>query len=230
MSAVARRRVRLSASYQTRSAAADLAWRPRARDEATSRGRLPWLVRLGFGRAFGLRVGSLGRRNWCFRCGLGPCGSGLGLVLRKTALLVFAARSATTGLVTSWPRVGLSSHQTSVLDRRVYGRERSMYRAVRPRRSLPAGPRGAGQNGQGFPERIGVRGSPPRAHDRCPPPAIIAVSSCNYQQARASGRTRCTGYWVPAAWARCIWLTIRVCGVRLPSRFFLLVTAPTISP
>ena len=97
------------------SAATDFAWCPRPRDEATSRGRLPWLVRLGFWRAFWPQTGRLGRWNWCFRCDFGPCRSRLCVVLPKTAMFVFAARSATTRLVASWSCTGLSSHWKSVL-------------------------------------------------------------------------------------------------------------------
>ena len=62
-------------------------------------------------RAFRHRAGSLGRwSRWLFRCGLGPCGGRFCVVLRKTAMFVFAARCATTGLVASWGWTGLSSH------------------------------------------------------------------------------------------------------------------------
>ncbi len=82
------------------SATADLARRPRARDEATRSGALPGLLRLGLWCSRGSRRGRLGwlvdRRG----CGLGPGVSRQGIVLFETALLVFAARAAVTGLVT----------------------------------------------------------------------------------------------------------------------------------
>ena len=62
-------------------------------------------------RAFRHRAGSLGRwSRWLFRCGFGPGGGRFCVVLRKTAMFVLAARSATTGLVASWGWTGLSSH------------------------------------------------------------------------------------------------------------------------
>jgi hypothetical protein len=80
-------------SGMAHSAAADLAGRPRARDEAAraaSGDRLPRLVRLVLWCVCGSRRDRLGRGRR-FRCGLGPCGSRLRLVFLKTAVFVFAA-------------------------------------------------------------------------------------------------------------------------------------------
>ena len=92
------------------SAATDLAWRARALHEATRRGRPPRLVRLVFGGPCRLRGGVLGRLSRRCRCGLCPCGRCLLVVLLETAMFVFAPRAATTGLVASGLRAGVSSH------------------------------------------------------------------------------------------------------------------------
>ena len=100
--------IRQSAS---RSAATDLAGRPRARDEASRRGRLPRLLRLVLWCSRGRRRGRLRRFNSRFCCDFGPCGSRLPVVLLETAMLVFAARAAMTGLVAPRSCRGRSSHK-----------------------------------------------------------------------------------------------------------------------
>jgi len=97
-------------SITSRSAATDLAWRPRARDEATRSGRLPRLVRLGLCCACGRRRGRLGRSSSRFCCGFGPCRGRLCVVLLETAMFVFAARAAMTRLVAPRSCTGGSSH------------------------------------------------------------------------------------------------------------------------
>src|SRR6188472_4460854 len=97
-----------------RSAATDLAWRPRARDEAAGRGRLPRLVRPDLWCSCGSRRGRLGRPNSRFCCGFCPCGRRLCVVLLETAMFVFATRAAMTGLVAPRACTGLSSHWKGV--------------------------------------------------------------------------------------------------------------------
>jgi len=105
---------RLPSLALQRSAATDLAGRPRARHEATSWGRLPGLVGLVLWRAFRHGARWLGRWGGLLRCGFIPRGGGLRFVLRKTAMFVFATWSATTRLVASRSSIGLSSHWGSV--------------------------------------------------------------------------------------------------------------------
>jgi len=63
-------------------------------------------------RAVGHRTGRFRRwSRWLFRCGFDPRGGRFCVVLRKTAMFVFAARSATTGLVASGWWIGGGSHQ-----------------------------------------------------------------------------------------------------------------------
>jgi hypothetical protein len=56
------------------------------------------------------RRGRLGRSSSGFCCGFGPCGSRLCVVLLETAMFVFAARAAMTGLVAPRSCTGRSSH------------------------------------------------------------------------------------------------------------------------
>ena len=95
----------------SRSAATDLAWRPRARDKATRSGRLPRLLRLGFWSSCGSRRGHLGRLSRRFCCGAGPCCRRLSVVLLETAVFVFAARAAMTGLVAPRSCTRRNSHK-----------------------------------------------------------------------------------------------------------------------
>ena len=102
-------KARLDSAEWTRLAATDLAWRPRARDEASRGGRLPWLVGLGLWCSCGSRRG-LGRSSSLFCRSVGPRGSCLCVVLIETAMFVFAARAAMTGLVAPRSCTGRSSH------------------------------------------------------------------------------------------------------------------------
>ena len=93
------------------SAAADLAWRPRARDEATAGGRFPGLVRLGLWYSFGRRRGRLGRGAGRFRCGLGSCGTRFFVVLVEATVLVLAARATMARLVAPRSGSGRNGHE-----------------------------------------------------------------------------------------------------------------------
>lgn len=97
-----------------RLAATDLAWRARPRNEAPSRASLPGLVRAGSRRPLGNRRDVLGRLRRSFRDDRRPCRGGLFVVLLETTMLVFAARAATAGLVTTWACTRGSSHENSV--------------------------------------------------------------------------------------------------------------------
>ena len=99
-----------SATFATVSTATNLAWRPRTRNEATSSGRPPGLVCVGLWFSCGRRGGRLRRSSSRFCCGFGPCGSRLGVVLLETAMFVFTARAAMTGLVAPRSCTGRSSH------------------------------------------------------------------------------------------------------------------------
>jgi hypothetical protein len=112
---VTRQRAPRTCSKRPRSAATDLARRPRARDEAPCRGRLPRLLRLVFWCTCLNRRGRIRRSSSRFRCGFGPCGSRLCVVLFQTAMFVFAAGTAMTELVAPRSCAGRKiSHSRSV--------------------------------------------------------------------------------------------------------------------
>jgi hypothetical protein len=67
-------------------------------------------VRLVLRRSRPRRCGRLRRGGGCLGGRLHSGGPGLRLVLLETALFVFAARAARTGLVPPGSRTGLSSH------------------------------------------------------------------------------------------------------------------------
>ncbi len=93
-------------------AAADLAWRARASDKATRRGRLPGLLSVVLRGSGGSRRHR--RLRSPFYRGCGPCGTGQGVVLLEAAVFVFAARTAWAGLVAPRSSNRPSSHGTSV--------------------------------------------------------------------------------------------------------------------
>jgi hypothetical protein len=92
-----------------RLAATDLAWGPRARDEATRSCRFPGLLRFGFSYRRGSRRGRFGRFN-SGRRGFRPFGGSGLLVLLETAVFVFTARAAIAGLVAPRWCTGRSRH------------------------------------------------------------------------------------------------------------------------
>ena len=92
------------------SAATDLAWRPRPRDEATRGGRLPRLVRLVLWCSCGSGRSRRGRSGSFFCYGLGQRGRRSSVVLLETAVLIFAARAAMTALVARRSCTDQSSH------------------------------------------------------------------------------------------------------------------------
>jgi hypothetical protein len=94
-----------------RSAAADLAWRARSRNEASRRRRLPWLVRLRLWRSLWCRRGCVHTPSRLVVCRCRPCRGRFCFVLRETALFVFAAGAARTGIVAPWSCFGRSSHR-----------------------------------------------------------------------------------------------------------------------
>jgi len=93
-------------------AAADLAWRARASDKATRRGRLPGLLSVVLRGSGGSRRHR--RLRSPFYRGGGPCGTSQGVVLLEAAVFVFAARTAWAGLVAPRSSNRPSSHGTSV--------------------------------------------------------------------------------------------------------------------
>ena len=93
-------------------AAADLAWRARASDKATRRGRLPGLLSVVLRGSGG--SGRHRRLRSPFYRGCGPCGTGQGVVLLEAAVFVFAAGTAWAGLVAPRSSNRPSSHGTSV--------------------------------------------------------------------------------------------------------------------
>jgi hypothetical protein len=92
--------------------AADLAWRARASDKATRRGRLPGLLSVVLRGPGGSRRHR--RLRSPFYRGCGPCGTGQGVVLLEAAVFVFATRTAWARLVAPRSSNRPSSHGTSV--------------------------------------------------------------------------------------------------------------------
>ncbi len=93
-----------------RRSAADLAGRPSARDKTTRRGCLPWLIRPELGYSCGSRRFRLRRSSGRFCRRFGPRVSRLCVVPSETAMFVFSAGAAMTGLVASRSCSGRCSH------------------------------------------------------------------------------------------------------------------------
>src|SRR4029453_8915269 len=91
--------ISLAAGNRSHSAATDLAWRPRARDEAARSRRFPRLMGLGLCCWWGRGGGRVGRLLSAFRRRLGLRDSRLCLVLLQTAMFVFASGTAMTAFV-----------------------------------------------------------------------------------------------------------------------------------
>ena len=77
---------------------------------STSSGCLPWLLRLGLLVLVREPRCRLGRSSSPFRGSFGPCGRRLRVVFLQTAMFVFAAGTAMTGLVAPRSCAGRSSH------------------------------------------------------------------------------------------------------------------------
>jgi hypothetical protein len=134
-STCAERLPRRSRQKRDLSPATDLAWGPRARDEAAGRARASHLPRLiGFWlRRARRRCRCLpGWRGFRLRRGFFPRGGVLLLVLREAAVFVFAARAAPARLVAAGACVGLNGHQVRILGNPPQWPRLLSRRAVRP--------------------------------------------------------------------------------------------------